>query len=218
MRKYHSRAVSLVAFAFIACLVIVLDRVTKTLAVDALSGGRTKDFIPGLIDFQLVYNTGAAWGILEGARVLFLVMAVICAVAAVLYLLFLRNSTLAVLGMGMIAGGAIGNAIDRASSGEVIDFIHVLFINFPLFNIADSAITVGSILFMVTLLFVERLRPQKVDASAGAKGAEDVEVVAVKPDGKGSAVKTGGKGATVKTGGKGAADKTGGKGTDDAPL
>jgi signal peptidase II len=165
VRKHHSRAVSLSVFAVVACMVVVLDRVTKSLAESALSGGRTQDFIPGFLDFQLVYNTGAAWGMLDGARTFFIIIAAFCVVGAVLYLAFTRNSVLTILGFGMIAGGAIGNGIDRALSGRVTDFIHTLFIEFPLFNIADSAITVGFILFLIAVFFVELRKPRKAESA-----------------------------------------------------
>ena len=161
MRRRHGRAASLAVYGVVACLVVVLDRVTKTLAEDALGGGAIQPFLPGVIDFRLVYNTGAAWGMLEGGRVLFLGIAAVAVVGMVLYLIFAhRHAVLQVLGLGMIAGGAVGNAIDRAASGRVVDFIHTLFIDFPYFNIADSAITVGVILFMVALLFGERFNRQ----------------------------------------------------------
>jgi signal peptidase II len=146
-------------------MVIVLDRITKTLAVNALGGGAVRPFIPNFLDFQLVYNTGAAWGMLEGQRVLFLIIAAVAVAAMVLYLVFARrHAALTVLGLGLIAGGAIGNAIDRAMSGRVVDFIHTLFIEFPYFNIADSAITVGAILFMAAVIFGGRAKPHESEA------------------------------------------------------
>jgi signal peptidase II len=142
-------------------MVVVSDLLTKALAVSALSGGKVQPVIPGIVDFQLVYNTGAAWGMFDGARIPFLIIATLAVVAMVLYLIFARkNAALTLLGLGLIAGGAIGNAIDRALSGKVVDFIHPLFIEFPLFNIADSAITIGTILFIVILLFGGRDTPR----------------------------------------------------------
>jgi signal peptidase II len=154
--KKHSRAVSFIVFAVVVCMVVVLDRITKTLAVNALSGGGAQAFIPGFLDFQLIYNTGAAWGMLEGARALLLAIAFLAIGAMILYLaLMRRHSVPAMLGLGMIAGGAIGNTIDRALSGQVVDFIHTLFIEFPFFNLADSAITVGVVLFAIAMIFGE---------------------------------------------------------------
>jgi signal peptidase II len=156
-------------------MVVVLDRVTKALAVEALSGGRTQPVIPGIIDFQLVYNTGAAWGMFEGARTLFLVIAVVFVAAMVLYLLLMkRHATLTLLGLGRVAGGAIGNAIDRALTGRVVDFIHTLFIEFPLFNVADSAITVGAVLFGIVLIFGWRdMAKQESEETPNDQAKED---------------------------------------------
>jgi signal peptidase II len=162
VRKRHARAVSLIVFAVVACMVVVSDLLTKALAVSALSGGKVQPVVPGIVDFQLVYNTGAAWGMFEGARIPFLIIAALAIVAMVLYLVFAhKNAALTLLGLGLIAGGAIGNAIERALSGKVVDFIHPLFIEFPLFNIADSAITIGTILFMIALLFGGRDVPRE---------------------------------------------------------
>jgi signal peptidase II len=164
-------------------MVVVLDRLTKTLAEGALSGGAVQAFIPGLLDFRLVYNTGAAWGMFEGARTLFLVIAAVAVLVMVLYLVLgKRHSTLMLLGLGLIAGGAIGNTIDRALTGKVVDFIHTLFIDFPLFNIADSAITVGAILMVgVMLIFDERgVLKRKPEAEPDDRTQE---ALAAEPDG-----------------------------------
>jgi signal peptidase II len=149
-------------------MAVVVDRITKALAERALADGAIQGFIPGLLDFRLVYNTGAAWGMFaDNPPATFIVVAVLAVAAAVLYLIFGgRHVALKVLGLGLIAGGAIGNTIDRALSGRVVDFIHTLFIDFPLFNIADSAITVGAILFMAALLFGERDAREKAPDDA----------------------------------------------------
>jgi signal peptidase II len=142
-------------------MAVVLDRITKSVAEAALAGGTIQPFIPGVIDFRLVYNTGAAWGMFEGARIPFLIIAALVVIGMLLFLLLeRRHAVLEICGLALIAGGAIGNAIDRAATGKVVDFIHTLFIDFPLFNLADSAITVGFILFASYLLF------------GGFKGAE----------------------------------------------
>lgn len=171
--KKHSRPVAFIVFGIVVCMVVVLDRITKALAVDALSGGRTQDFIPGFLDFQLIYNTGAAWGMLEGARALLLAIAFLAVGAMIAYLALMRkHSVPAMLGLGMIAGGAIGNTIDRALSGQVVDFIHTLFIEFPYFNLADSAITVGVVFFMIAVVFGEG-RAKDEAGEGRAKGTKD---------------------------------------------
>jgi signal peptidase II len=154
VKKLHPRKTSFIAFIVLVCIVVALDRITKLVAVNALSGGVVKPFIPGFIDFRLVFNTGAAWGLFSGARVMFLVVAAVAVAAMLVYLLVAsKHSKFEILGLGFIAGGAIGNAFDRAQSGEVVDFIHTLFIDFPYFNIADSAITIGVIVLLIAILF-----------------------------------------------------------------
>ena len=173
MEKRHSRWVSVAAFAVVVTISVVLDRITKSLAEAYLASG-PQQFIPGFIDFTLVYNTGAAWGILDGARIPFIIIASIYMAAVRLH------SALEIISFGLIAAGAIGNAIDRAFTGRVVDFIHPLFINFPLFNIADSSITVGFALFLLTLLLGELRYRQKraaevADADAGGEAAADAD-------------------------------------------
>lgn len=156
MKRRHSRKIAFIVFTVVALMGIFLDRLTKSLAVIYLSDGHAEPFIPGVMDFSLIYNTGAAWGLFDGARVFFLVMMALALIGIVVYLSYFRRHTaLQVIGLGLIAAGAIGNGIDRATTGEVVDFLHTLFISFPSFNIADSCITVGVILFIFVLFFGE---------------------------------------------------------------
>jgi signal peptidase II len=157
-------------FAVVATISIVLDRITKSLAELHLASG-PQPFIPGFIDFMLVYNTGAAWGIFNGARTLFIIIASVTVVGIVAYLVIVRlHSAMEIVSLGLIGAGAVGNAIDRALTGRVVDFIHPLFIDFPLFNIADSSITVGFALFLLMLLLSE-LRYRRMRAAEGAEVA-----------------------------------------------
>jgi signal peptidase II len=141
-------------FAILALMVVILDRLTKAAAIQYLSDGHAQPFIPGVLDFQLVFNEGAAWGIFAGARYAFVALALVAIVVVLVYLVTARpHATITVLALGLLIGGAIGNAVDRFQTGRVVDFIHPLFIDFPLFNIADSAITCGIILLAVAILF-----------------------------------------------------------------
>jgi signal peptidase II len=130
------------------------------------------------LDFHLTFNTGAAWGMLDGARAYFVIIAVVCTLAVLFYLLFAREvPRLVVVAFGFFVGGSIGNAIDRALSGEVVDFIHTLFIDFPIFNLADSALTVGVILLLLTALLsiVHPKRDGGDEADADADEDPDAE-------------------------------------------
>jgi signal peptidase II len=165
-------------FAVVAIMGIFLDRITKSLAVIHLSDGHAHPFIPGVLDFSLIYNTGAAWGMLDGARTFFLIVMAVALLGILIYLAyFKRHTALQIIGLGLIAAGAIGNGIDRAMTGKVVDFLHTLFIVFPSFNIADSCITVGVILFIVALLFGEPEQMGKAQLQGEGAGTASADAV-----------------------------------------
>ena len=154
-----AQAARLRLFAAIAAAVVLLDQATKALIRARLDEG---DVWPGgfdLIRIAHVENSGAAFGILQGAGP-FLIVTSIVGVAVVLF--FLRTAPtgdrIYSAGLALILGGAFGNLIDRLFRGEVTDFIDP--IHYPSFNLADSAIVVG--LFALILI---ALRP---DAASGA--------------------------------------------------
>jgi len=155
MTRKLSNITSFIVFAAVAVVLILADRFTKNLAVEALGGGVSIPFVPGVLDFYLVYNNGAAFGMFEGGTYVFLAIAAVASVVMIAYIAFVkRHAVLEAIALGGICAGALGNAIDRlVNDGEVVDFIHTLFIDFPLFNIADSAITIGVILLIITILF-----------------------------------------------------------------
>ncbi|MCL2807323.1 MAG: signal peptidase II [Coriobacteriia bacterium] len=135
-----------ILFVVLALVVLFLDRFTKIIAVEQLSDGRSIAFIPRVFDFTLVFNEGGAFGIFAGGRFFFIVVAIIVVAAILIYLLRTKSFFMpAVIALSLIVAGAAGNAYDRALTGRVPDFIHTLFIDFPVFNIADIALTIGEI-------------------------------------------------------------------------
>ena len=141
--------------------VVVIDIATKVLA--ALFMQDKIPLIDGVLSFIYVENTGASFGILKGQRWLFVALTAISLVAFIFWLIKNRNAhKLARLAIILIAGGAIGNLFDRLVYGYVRDFIYFELINFPVFNIADSALTIGIILLMVYVLFIYK-EPVKAD-------------------------------------------------------
>ena len=148
----------------VALVVLLVDQLTK-LAVRAVGDALHVTVIPGVIDFVFVRNIGAAFSMGEGHGVAFAVLALAVIVAIAVYLL--RASQLAhleVVGMAMVAGGAIGNAIDRLTFGFVTDFIATIFIDFPVFNVADIGITAGVVLALIGYILSPAAR--EVDATA----------------------------------------------------
>lgn len=145
-------------FVIIAAVVVVLDQVFKVLALKYLAAGPVS-IIPGYFDLVLLRNQGAAFGVFAGAslgRWVFAAMAVVAVAVAVWILSGRAGSRFAVrVSMGLIAGGAIGNAIDRVfRDGRVVDFVdwHLNVYHWPTFNLADAGITCGGLLLAWTML------------------------------------------------------------------
>ncbi len=109
-------------------------------------------------------NRGAAWGILQGQMWFFYVITTVVIIALIYYIQkAVKGKWLLGISLGLMLGGAIGNFIDRVLRKEVVDFIHtyIFSYNFPVFNIADSALVIGVILLMIQMLRDERETKEK---------------------------------------------------------
>ena len=137
----------------ITSLVVIVDRLAKYLVFNNLLQGQSIEVIPKFFHLTLVLNTGAAFGIFKNFTAFFVVssLSVIALIGIYAWYCKLKDLFLSVV-LGLILGGAIANLIDRLIFGYVIDFMD--FRIWPVFNIADSSITVGSILLVVKLFFV----------------------------------------------------------------
>lgn len=153
----HGRSALIRKRALFVCVALVwllADQATKAL-VDVHEAGEVLHASPvGFLDVVLVHNTGAAWGALSGATVaLGAVSLVVCALIAVYVFAFAKQAPwVAYLGLALVFAGGVGNAIDRFWHGYVVDFISTAFMDFPVFNIADVGVTVGVVLFVISLL------------------------------------------------------------------
>ena len=146
----------------IAAGVIVADQLTKWWVVSALVLGETRDLIPGVLYLHRVENSGAAFGLLPGAGS-FIALGAVAAAVLIVLVVHRLEGRLETVAMGLVLGGAVGNLIDRIFrgpglvDGKVVDFVRFDFWrSFPAFNVADSAISVGACLAIVTLLLVSR--------------------------------------------------------------
>ncbi|WP_321972525.1 signal peptidase II [Paratractidigestivibacter sp.] len=131
-------------FAGAAALVVSLDQLVKAWARAALAVGEPETLIPHVMDLSLVYNTGAAFSMGEGKGLLFVAIAAVITVGCAV--LCWREETIPVplaVSLGCVAGGGIGNAIDRIVAGKVTDFFATTFMDFAVFNVADIFITCG---------------------------------------------------------------------------
>jgi len=138
--------------AGVALVVLLLDQASKSWARGALPPGREITVVSGWLWFLLATNTGATLGLLSGHNWLFIVLSLVV-VLAVGMLVFRTNAVgaLGVVALGAIAGGGTSNLIDRVRLGSVTDFIEVHL--WPTnFNLADAAIRIGVVLFIVALL------------------------------------------------------------------
>ncbi len=133
-----------------AILIIAFDQITKILTVKNFRLGETKEIIPYVLSFTYVKNEGAAFGILQGARFFFIILTIVILLLAIYYIIKMRpTSRLEKWALCFIAGGAVGNFIDRAIYGFVCDFILLDFIDFPVFNIADCFVCIGAGLYIL---------------------------------------------------------------------
>lgn len=131
-------------------LIIALDQITKLLSTTYFKLGEVKNIIPHVLSFTYIRNEGAAFGILQGARVFFIIITVIVILGAAFYIIKARpQALLEKWALCFILGGALGNFIDRAFLGYVRDFILVEFIDFPVFNIADCFVCIGAGLYIL---------------------------------------------------------------------
>ncbi len=155
---------------YVALVVVILDQVTKALIRPALALHESMVVIPGFVDFTRVHNTGAAFGMLNSVEfpfktvVLSLVALVALGGVAWYAATVPIGDRLARLGIAGVLGGAIGNLIDRAKDGYVLDFVDAYWDgwHFWAFNVADAAITVGVIFMILDILGVGRRAPNPV--------------------------------------------------------
>ncbi len=143
----------------LAALVVVLDQATKALVVRTIPDGQRIVLLP-FLNLTCLHNRGAAFSLLGGggaaANAFFLGLAFAAAVVFTIWIgrAARRASTTLIVALGLILGGTLGNAVDRVRRGYVVDFIqvHVHGWYYPTFNLADSALTVGAVLLVLTYL------------------------------------------------------------------
>lgn len=142
-----------------ALLIIGIDQLTKWIILTTMELGERITVIDGFFEITSHRNSGAAWGILQGQMTLFYIITPIVVIGVVYYMQkYAKDDRLMALAFSFILGGAIGNFIDRILYQEVVDFLDFEFFgyDFPIFNIADSALTVGVVLLIIATIMDER--------------------------------------------------------------
>ena len=144
-----------VLFALLAAGGLVFDQWLKAYMTANIPLGQTQPLIPGIIELRTVHNYGAAWSSFSGQRWL-LVIVTCCIVAAVAWCLIRRivRHPLGVAACFMVVSGGVGNIIDRVRLGYVVDMFNLLFIEYPVFNVADIFVVCGAILGAIYYMWI----------------------------------------------------------------
>lgn len=175
-------------FTLLLVVLVVLDILTKYFAFVHLSDGGVKDAIPGLFNFVLAFNNGAAWGILADQKWLLTLLSLIVGTGVLVFYLcrFAKLPKTVSLALALIVAGAYGNLIDRIGYwGElgiykqgVVDFLQFAFwTSFPVFNLADSYLTIGIAVLLVYFL-VQLIRTHVLAKERKETDIVDIEAIA----------------------------------------
>ncbi|MCM8801475.1 MAG: signal peptidase II [Candidatus Omnitrophica bacterium] len=127
-------------------VILVLDQLTKFIAQKTLLVNQSIPVIKGIFHLTLIYNRGGAFGIFKGQAILFISMGIVASIFILLNLKKVKHKRISLysLSLGFILAGALGNLLDRLFLGYVVDFLD--FRIWPVFNLADSSITIGALL------------------------------------------------------------------------
>lgn len=146
-------------YYIIALIVIIFDQITKWLIVEKMNVYESIVIINNFFNITSHRNKGAAWGILQDQMVFFYIITLIVVIGIIYYMQkHGKQSSLLAIGLSLLLGGAIGNFIDRLYRKEVVDFLdfQIFNYNYPIFNIADSALVIGVGLLIIYTILDER--------------------------------------------------------------
>lgn len=151
------RASLLVTDFMLFVILVITDQLTKHLAVIRLKNQAAYNLINGILEFNYLENRGAAFGVLQNQKYFFVFVALIFIGVIVFVLIKVPTQkkyySLNIL-LVMIAAGAVGNMIDRVRYDYVVDFIYLVCIQFPIFNVADIYVTTATVVLVFQILFV----------------------------------------------------------------
>ena len=151
------RASLLVTDFMLFVILVIADQLTKHLAVVRLKNQAAYNLINGILEFNYLENRGAAFGVLQNQKYFFVFVALIFIGVIVFVLIKVPTQkkyySLNIL-LVMIAAGAVGNKMDRVRYDYVVDFIYLVCIQFPIFNVADIYVTTATVILVFQILFV----------------------------------------------------------------
>lgn len=148
----------LIQYFLVVALLVALDQLTKYIAFNHLQGMNSIPIIKDVFHLTFVKNRGAAFGILQNQRWFFIFMTIAVLLGIIYYYKHLPKHNpygFIRIALILISAGAVGNLIDRIRLGFVIDFFDFCLINFPVFNVADICVVIGTILLAWLILFTQ---------------------------------------------------------------
>ncbi|WP_352419944.1 signal peptidase II [Proteiniborus sp.] len=144
-------------YVAISLIIIILDQIAKLYAIKLLKMNAPIVIIKDFLQLNYVENFGAAFGILQNKKMVFIIITTMVVIGIITYIRTNTNLTITMkIALSMVIGGAIGNLIDRIRLGYVVDFIDVKFwglYDFPVFNLADSFIVIATLLICYLVIF-----------------------------------------------------------------
>ncbi len=157
----HTLVTRLAVLCGAGAVACVLDQVTKLWVRTSIPEGTAVPFIPGIMELFHVSNTGAAFSVGSGNALFFVALTVVVIAALVSFVVREKNLPLPLIALlGGVAGGGIGNAIDRVLYGQVTDFFATTFVNFAVFNVADIFVTCGILIAFVYWIIWDKKQQQ----------------------------------------------------------
>ena len=151
MKKKYYITISLI----VAIAILIIDQVTKRIIATTMNIGDSYEVIPNFLNITSHRHNGAAWGILSGKMGFFYIITIVILIVLVLfYIKEAKYNLFMQVAISLLFAGALGNFIDRLVNGEVVDFVdtNIFGYDFPIFNVADSSLTIGVLFIIIALL------------------------------------------------------------------
>ncbi len=174
--KKGRKALILLIDLLIVCVCTAADQFTKQLAAGSLRGRPPFVILEDILVFQYLENRGAAFGVMQNGRIFFICVGVLFVAAVCVYLFLLpasRRYRPLRFFLCLIMAGALGNMADRISLNYVVDFIYLVCINFPIFNVADIYVTVSCAALVIMMIFVYKEDELDILKSRSVQGGEN---------------------------------------------
>ena len=150
MNSYKNRMLKNLFYSF---YIILIDQISKFLVLFTLGFDKSKNIIPNLLNFTLVKNKGAAFSLFRDSTTLLTIISVFATLILItLIFKYPPRSYWNSIGIAYLLGGTVGNGLDRLFKGYVLDFLEIVPIDFPIFNVADIAINIAIICFIIDLI------------------------------------------------------------------